>query len=79
MDVAAALGLSLLTGLPLGWIVAMFSTPLLGWLEPILHMELAGHSGPPDWVFYLVWAMIVPTLFALFFRSLRARRRPRVP
>jgi ABC-type antimicrobial peptide transport system permease subunit len=75
IDIAGAIGLSLLIGLPLGWIVAMFSTPLLWRLEPILHMELAGHSGPSDWIFYLVWAMVVPTLFAVVFRSLRARRR----
>ena len=78
MDAAAAAGLSLLVGFPLGWIAAMFLSPLLGRLEPILHTELAGHSGPSDSIFYLVWAMLVPTLFALFFRALRARRRSRL-
>lgn len=78
MDAAAAAGLSLLVGFPLGWILAMFLTPLLWQLERILHTELAGHSGPSDWIFYLVWALLMPTLFALFFRSLRARRRNRL-
>ena len=63
---------------PLGWIVAIFLTPLLWRLEPVLHTELAGHSGPSDSIFYLVWAMLVPTLFALFFWKLRARRRARL-
>lgn len=74
IDFALAITLSLVTGLPLGWIVAMFSTPLFWHLEPILHMELAGHSGPTNGIFYLVWAIVVPTLFGLFFRKLRARR-----
>jgi len=40
--------LALLVGLPLGWILTMMATPLLWRLEPILKMELAGHSGPSD-------------------------------
>ncbi len=59
--------LSVLLGLPLGWIISMALTPVLWRLEPILHLELAGHSGPSDWVFYLVWAFVLPSLF-LFFR-----------
>ena len=57
--------LALLVGLPLGWILAMMATPLLWRLEPILHMELAGHSGPSDQIFYLVWGIVVPSLFLL--------------
>jgi ABC-type antimicrobial peptide transport system permease subunit len=59
--------LAILLGLPLGWIAAMAATPLLWRLEPVLKIELAGHSGPSDWVFYVVWACIIPTLF-LFLR-----------
>jgi len=58
--------LALVVGLPLGWILTMLATPLLWWLEPILKMELAGHSGPSDWVFYLGWGIVVPSLFLLF-------------
>jgi ABC-type antimicrobial peptide transport system permease subunit len=58
--------LALLVGLPLGWILTMMATPLLWRLEPILKMELAGHSGPSDWVFYLGWGIVVPSLFLLF-------------
>jgi len=56
---------ALLIGLPFGWILAMALTPALWRLEPILHMELAGHSGPSDWVFYVVWAVVIPTWYAL--------------
>ena len=58
-------------GLPAGWILAMSLTPVLWKLEPILHMELAGHSGPSDWVFYVIWAIVVPALFFLLKRIVR--------
>lgn len=61
-----ALVLALVIGLPGGWILAMALTPLLWQLETPLHTELAGHSGPSDRVFYLVWALLIPGLFLLF-------------
>jgi hypothetical protein len=51
--------------IPVTWIVAMMLTPVLWRLELILHMELAGHSGPSDWVFYVVHAIVVLGVFAL--------------
>lgn len=56
---------AVVAGLPLGWIVAMMLTPTLWRLEPILHMELAGHSGPSDWVFVVVWVIVAFVLFLL--------------
>lgn len=61
-----AIVLALLIGLPAGWIIAMMLTPLLWDLEPKLHMELAGHSGPSDLIFYLVWLVVIPLLFGIF-------------
>jgi hypothetical protein len=63
--------LAVLIGLPLGWIVSMMLTPVLWKLEPILHMELAGHSGPSDWIFYVVWLVLIPLLFGFFRWMLR--------
>jgi len=63
---AAAMGAALLVGLPSGWILTLMLTPALWRLEPILHMELAGHSGPSDWVFHAVWAVLIPILFLVF-------------
>ena len=60
-----ALVIAVVAGLPLGWIVAMLLTPTLWRLEPVLHMELAGHSGPSDWVFIVVWAIVAIVLFVL--------------
>jgi len=59
-------GLALLIGLPLGWLTAMLLTPVLWRLEPVLGVELAGHSGPSDWVFYVIWSVLIPALFLLF-------------
>jgi len=64
--VALAVLLAIVTGFPFGWILAMMLTPVLWKLEPILHTELAGHSGPSDWVFYVVWAIVIPSLFLFF-------------
>jgi hypothetical protein len=61
-----AAALTLVVGLPVGWIGTMLLTPVLWRLEPILHLELAGHSGPSDWVFYVGWALVIPALFFLF-------------
>ncbi len=64
----AALGMAIAVGLPVGWILAFMATPILWRLEPVLKVELAGHSGPSDWVFYVVWAIIIPGLFFVFRR-----------
>jgi hypothetical protein len=41
----------------------MLLTPVLWRLEPVFHMELAGHSGPSDWVFLVIWAIVAIALF----------------
>jgi hypothetical protein len=74
-----AVALAVVTGLPLGWLLTMLATPLLWKLEPVLHMELAGHSGPSDWVFYFGWAIVMPVLFWLFFKLLTAQQRSDSP
>lgn len=61
-----ALVLAAVVGLPSGWVLAFMATPVLWRLEPVLNMELAGHSGPSDWVFYVVWALLIPVLFLVF-------------
>jgi hypothetical protein len=61
-----AVAAAIVIGIPTGWILTMLLTPLLWKLEPVLNMELAGHSGPSDWVFYLVWTILTISLFVLF-------------
>jgi Na+-driven multidrug efflux pump len=71
--------LALLLGLPLGWFCAMLLTPVLWRLEPVLHMELAGHSGPSDWIFYIVWGVVTASLFLLFRFVIRSQDREKPP
>jgi hypothetical protein len=61
-----AVAAAIVIGIPTGWILTMLLTPVLWNLEPVLNMELAGHSGPSDWVFYLVWTILTISLFCLF-------------
>jgi ABC-type antimicrobial peptide transport system permease subunit len=66
-----AIILAVVIGLPLGVFVAIVLTPVLWKLEPILNMELAGHSGPSDWIFCVIWLVLIPLLFLLFRRLFR--------
>lgn len=59
-----ALAIAVLTGLPIGWLTAILLTPALWRLEPILGIELAGHSGPSDWVFVVIWVLLATAIFA---------------
>ena len=58
-----ALLIAVVVSLPLGWIVAMLLTPVLWRLEPVFHLELAGHSGPSDWVLLVIWAIVAIGVF----------------
>ena len=70
-----ALLIAVLVSLPLGWIVAMLLTPVLWRLEPVLNLELAGHSGPSDWVLMVIWAIVAAALF-LVLRSVFSSSKP---
>jgi hypothetical protein len=72
--IAVPFALAVVIGAPLGWLAGMMLTPLLWRLEPILHMELAGHSGPSDWVLYVIWAAMAAGLFFLFRIPFRQHR-----
>jgi hypothetical protein len=67
---------AVLLGLPAGWILSMALTPLLWRLEPILKIELAGHSGPSDWVFSVAWAVMIPGVFLAIRHLLKNAGKP---
>jgi len=58
-----ALLIAVVVSIPFSWIVAILLTPVLWRLEPVLNMELAGHSGPADWVFWVIWAIVAAGFF----------------
>lgn len=70
-----ALVIASITSLPVSWILAMLLTPTLWRLEPVLKMELAGHSGPSDWVFMMIWAVVAVVLF-LALRGILSSPKP---
>ena len=71
----AYLTISIVGGFVVGFVAAMLSTPILWKLEPVLGMELAGHSGPSDWVIYVFIALFVVLSEALLLFSNRRNRR----
>lgn len=57
--------ISLLIAFPGTFVVSFLMTPLLWRLEPVLGIELAGHSGPADWVFEVNLVVIAVLAFVL--------------
>jgi len=69
--------ISLLFAIPGTFIVSFMMTPVLWRLEPVLGIELAGHSGPEDWVFAMNLVVIAAFVFAVLkvgSRVLEARK-----
>jgi hypothetical protein len=69
--------ISVVVSLPMAFFGGMLMTPLLWRLEPVLHRELAGHSGPSDWILYSLWALTALAVFALL--TLLFRPKPAGP
>lgn len=57
--------ISIVIAIPIGFLLAVLMTPLLWRLEEIIPVELAGHSGPADWVFLTVAALTAAAIFIL--------------
>jgi hypothetical protein len=67
----AYLAISIVGGFVVGFVAGVLCTPILWKLEPILNVELAGHSGPADWVmllFFGVCAVIIELLLVFSYR-----------
>ena len=64
---------SLIAGFIVASIGGMLLTPVLWRLEPILKIELAGHSGPSDWVLWTLFGILATSIFALLLFSSRKR------
>lgn len=54
---------SVLIGFPIAFIGTFLLTPMYWKLEPILGIELAGHSGPSDWIFELNSLLVTGLVF----------------
>jgi hypothetical protein len=58
---------------PITGVVAIVLTPLLWKLEDVVRVELAGHSGPSDWVLYVLHTVVVAVIFLMVLRISRKR------
>jgi len=74
-----SLVIAIVAAFPVSWIAAMLLTPFLWRLEPVLHMELAGHSGPSNWVFLLMWVLVAIALFVSLYLATRNTMRRASP
>lgn len=60
--------------LPLTFVVTFLLMPLWSWIEATKGIESVGHSGPADWCFETVFALLIA--LGLITYWLLARRRP---
>lgn len=59
------LALSAIASLPVSFVAAMLLTPVLWRLEPVVGLELAGHSGPSDWIMETIFGLFTVLLFGI--------------
>jgi len=59
--------------IPLTFLTAMLLTPLLWKLEAPLGIELAGHSGPAEWVFFVLHGVVTALAVLVAWRVFRTR------
>ena len=62
-------------GFPMGFMAAVFSAPFWGWFESTTGIDSLGHGGPDDWVFYLLFALCMVSLFVILEIALRGGKR----
>lgn len=48
----------LLVCVPLAFVVTIALLPLWSWIEAAYGLESVGHSGPADWCFWLIYALL---------------------
>lgn len=52
--------------LPVSFALTILLVPLWRWIETRFAVEAIGHSGPAEWCFYLVWALLVGLCFCVY-------------
>ncbi len=61
-----------IVSIPLTFVVAMLLTPALWRLEAVVGMELAGHSGPSDWILWMMFGLFTVVLSIILLRLTRS-------
>ena len=68
-----ALVLILVACMPLTFIGTFALYPLWSWIESRYGIEAVGHSGPADWCFWTVYALLVAMLLGCYGQVVRRR------
>lgn len=71
--------LAAVVAIPLSFLVSMLLTPVLWRLEPVVGIELAGHSGPADWIIAAVFGLFTLVLSIILLLRTRAPARVEPP
>jgi hypothetical protein len=56
---------SILVGLPTGFVLGVLTAPCWGWFEASTGIESLGHSGPADWVYMLLGSVSSIAVFSI--------------
>lgn len=67
---------AVLISFPISFVAGMALTPLLWRLEPVLGMELAGHSGPSDWIMFGLFGIAMIMVYGGLLWLSRPRATP---
>ncbi len=71
MGIFRAIGIiiaAVLLAIPFTFVAAIASVPLLRDIEARWDIEVVGHSGPADWVIWMIWLVISAALAATIWR-----------
>lgn len=72
LRLAVAVGVAAVC-LPAALILTFLLLPLWSWIEATYKIESVGHSGPADWCFWAVYALLAAPSLGVY--ALRARRK----
>lgn len=81
LGVLAVFVVAAIVSFPVSFVGAMMLTPVLYRLEPLLRMELAGHSGPSDRIIVAIFGITTIAVAGAILwlqRSARAKAAPDV-
>jgi hypothetical protein len=62
---AIALGIAVVC-LPAAFILTFLLLPLWSWIEATYKIESVGHSGPADWCFWAVYALLAAVALGVY-------------
>jgi len=65
---------AVLVCMPLAIVVTLLLYPLWSWIEASTGFESVGHSGPAEWCYVTVFALLVAGV--VLFRNLQRRKNP---